>query len=61
MSLSAPYTTFQNGSDKNNWLDQATKEGQRNLGVQVAISVVFGLSAFLTFCVGILSRYRLYG
>ena len=33
------------------WNDQFKSTNQRDFNVQVAISVVFGLSAFLSFCV----------
>lgn len=33
------------------WNDQFKRSNQRDLKVQVVVSVVFGLSAFLSFCV----------
>jgi hypothetical protein len=35
------------------WQEQARMQNQRDFQVQIIVSVVFGLSAFLAFCVGL--------
>lgn len=40
-----------NGSKNPSWNDQFKSTNQRDFKVQLIISVVFGLSAFLSFCV----------
>ena len=39
------------GNDTWRWQDQARKQSQRDFNVQIVVSVVFGASAFLAFCV----------
>lgn len=56
MSLLAPLEQHSNHS-KNitgpSWLDQFSRQNQRDLNLQVAVSVAFGLSAFISFCVSL--------
>lgn len=52
MSLSQfVFDSGDRGNDTYRWQDQARQQSQRDFQVQFVVSVVFGASAFLAFCV----------